>query len=52
MSTPPPVFALLTDFGDADIYVGVMKGVLHSRCPGAALIDLTHQVPPGDITDG
>jgi len=40
---------LLSDFGSADAYVGVMKGVLHGLAPGAPLIDLTHGVPPGNI---
>ncbi len=41
--------ALLTDFGTRDWYVGAMKGVLLSGCPQAQLIDLSHQVDPGDI---
>ena len=43
------VITLLTDFGTADAYVGIMKGVILSRCPGASIVDLTHQVPPGDV---
>jgi len=41
--------ALLTDFGIYDPYVGIMKGVISSIAPDAPLIDLTHQVSPGDI---
>lgn len=48
---PRPI-ALLTDFGWQDAYVGVMKGVLLSRCPDVRWIDLTHGVPPGDIRTG
>jgi S-adenosylmethionine hydrolase len=48
---PRPI-ALLTDFGLADIYVGVMKGVLLAHCSKAVVIDLTHAVPPGDIVAG
>lgn len=40
---------LLTDFGGSDWYVAEMKGVLLSHAPHAALVDLTHEVPPGDI---
>ncbi|MCS7225288.1 MAG: SAM-dependent chlorinase/fluorinase [Armatimonadetes bacterium] len=47
-----PVVALLTDFGDRDIYVGVMKGVIAQICPQAQTIDLTHQVAPYDISGG
>ncbi|HEX4627730.1 MAG TPA: SAM-dependent chlorinase/fluorinase, partial [Gemmatimonadales bacterium] len=43
------LITLLTDFGDADSYVGEMKGVLLSQVHGAALVDITHQVPPGDV---
>ena len=41
---------LLTDFGHHDPYVGVMKGVILSFCPKAALVDLCHEIPPQDIT--
>lgn len=43
------LITLITDFGLADPYVGVMKGVILNRCPSARLIDLTHLVPPQDI---
>ena len=43
-----PVCTLLTDFGAADYYVAAVKGVLSSRAPGAALLDLGHEVAPGD----
>ena len=43
------VITLLTDFGVADSYVGEMKGVLISLAPGATLVDLTHEISPGDI---
>ncbi len=44
-----PTIALLTDFGTRDAYAGIVKGVLASRAPEARVIDLTHDVPPGDI---
>ncbi len=44
-----PVITLLTDFGTADSYVAEMKGVLLTRTPGATLIDVTHEIPPGDV---
>lgn len=43
------VVTLLTDFGLEDEYAGVMKGVIHSINPASTLIDLCHQIPPGDI---
>ena len=40
---------LLTDFGHRDPYVGVVKGVILSLCPKAALVDLCHELPPQDV---
>jgi S-adenosyl-L-methionine hydrolase (adenosine-forming) len=48
----PPVITLLTDFGATDPYVGMMKGVIAGICPAAAIIDITHEVPPQDIRTG
>lgn len=47
-----PVITLLTDFGLQDTFVGVMKGVILSRCPNITLVDLTHTVPPQDVAAG
>ncbi len=44
-----PVISLLTDFGLSDPYAGIIKGVIASVCPEARIIDITHQVPPGDV---
>ena len=46
------VITLLTAFGSADSYVAAMKGVLLTRAPGATLVDITHQVAPGDVRAG
>lgn len=43
------IITLLTDFGDADGYVGQMKGVIAGRAPRAVVIDLAHGLAPGDI---
>lgn len=43
------IVSLLTDFGQADAYVGIMKAVILARAPQARLVDLTHEVPPHDI---
>src|SRR5579871_1946739 len=48
----PGIVALLTDFGLADGYVGVMKGVILGIAPGAQVVDLSHDVPPQDIASG
>ena len=47
----PPIF-LLTDFGTADPFVGIMKAVITGIAPQAPLIDLSHEIPPGDIRHG
>src|SRR2546422_7917184 len=46
------LITLLTDFGVADSYVGEVKGVLLSQVHGVALVDISHQVPPGDVRAG
>ncbi|MBW1989042.1 MAG: SAM-dependent chlorinase/fluorinase [Deltaproteobacteria bacterium] len=43
------VISLLTDFGNADEYVGVMKGVILSITPDVRLVDLCHELPPGAV---
>lgn len=43
------IVTLLTDFGDADGFVGAMRGVILSRAPDARLVDLAHHVPRGDV---
>ncbi len=46
MSAP---IALLTDFGHLDPYVGIMKGVIRARATEVTFLDLTHEIPPGDV---
>ena len=43
------IITLLTDFGPADSYVAELKGVLLSRVSDATLVDVTHEVQPGDV---
>src|SRR5436190_15878495 len=45
------VITLLTDFGTHDPFVGVMKGVVLSACPGASIVDLTHDIAPQRVRD-
>ena len=45
----PPLIVLTTDFGTSDPYVGMMKGVILTISPGAAIVDLTHQVQPQNL---
>lgn len=41
--------ALLTDFGDRDAYVGIMKGAIATVDPRLRTIDLTHNIPPQNL---
>ena len=50
--TKRPIITLLTDFGNLDSYVGIMKGVMLSLNPDAVLVDLTHGVPPQNTISG
>jgi len=45
------IITLTTDFGYRDSYVGVMKGVILSRCPECTLVDLTHGVSPHSVLE-
>jgi S-adenosylmethionine hydrolase len=47
--SPPFIISLLTDFGDRDEYVGVMKGAILGRAPHAVIVDLCHHIAPHDI---
>ena len=43
---------LLTDFGTADYYVAAVEGVVLTLAPGTTLVDVSHEVPPGDVEAG
>jgi hypothetical protein len=43
---------LTTDFGTRDWFAGAMKGVILGIAPRANVIDLTHEIPPGDVRAG
>jgi S-adenosylmethionine hydrolase len=44
-----PLITLITDFGLADSYVGMMKGVILGICPDATLVDISHEIRPQSI---
>ncbi|MCG3138241.1 MAG: Adenosyl-chloride synthase [Phycisphaerae bacterium] len=46
------IVTLLTDFGTADHYVAVVKGVILQRAPQVQIVDISHQVPRHDIPAG
>src|SRR6266571_1528859 len=43
---------LTTDYGLSDGYTGVLHGVIAARAPWVRVIDVTHLVPPGDVSRG
>ncbi|WP_375468252.1 S-adenosyl-l-methionine hydroxide adenosyltransferase family protein [uncultured Nostoc sp.] len=44
-----PLLTFLSDFGDRDVYVGIIKGVIAQLNPRLTVVDLTHQILPQDI---
>jgi S-adenosylmethionine hydrolase len=44
-----PVITFTSDFGTQDWFVGVVHGVLYQVCAEAHVVDLTHDLPHGDI---
>ena len=42
------VITLITDFGDAGGYAGIMKGVILSINPQCQIVDITHHISPQD----
>jgi len=46
------IITLTTDFGVADWFVGTMKGVILGLQPRAQIVDITHEIPAGDLRAG
>ncbi len=46
------IITLTTDFGTRDWFVGSMKGAILGVNPQAVVVDITHEIPPGDIRAG
>jgi S-adenosylmethionine hydrolase len=46
------IITLTTDFGLSDHYAGTMKGVILGICPGAQIVDISHEVTPYEIAEG
>src|SRR5215211_5445692 len=44
-----PILTLLTDFGLTDYYVAAVKGTVLRLAPEAILVDISHDVPAGDV---
>ncbi|MEX0663177.1 MAG: SAM-dependent chlorinase/fluorinase [Acidimicrobiia bacterium] len=50
--SPPPLVAFLSDYGLADEFVGVCKGVMLGVAPDLQVVDITHELPPHDVRAG
>lgn len=48
---PRSIVTLTTDFGLADHFTGVLKGVILGICPQAQIVDISHQISPFEITE-
>jgi S-adenosylmethionine hydrolase len=46
------IVTLLTDYGTADSYVAELKGVLLSGARDVTIVDISHQISPGDVRAG
>ncbi len=51
-ASPNGMVALLTDYGADSIYAGMLHGVIHTKYRDATVVDITHSVPPFDVTAG
>jgi S-adenosylmethionine hydrolase len=48
---PSGLITLTTDFGQADHFVGVMKGVILGIAPRTRIVDISHEIAPYNVTD-
>ncbi len=46
------IVTLLTDYGTRDSYVAEVKAAVLGGAPHARLVDISHDVPPGDVRAG
>ena len=52
MSSHRPLITLTTDFGNSDLYVGLVKGVVLRINPNVTLVDVTHEIAPQNVLQG
>lgn len=50
--TAAQCLTFLTDYGTADAFVGACRGVAARIAPDVPVVDITHQVPRGDVRRG
>src|SRR5438128_3792150 len=52
MSPRHDTISFLSDYGHADEFVGVVKGVIRTIAPHVTVLDVCHEIPPHDIRAG
>jgi S-adenosyl-L-methionine hydrolase (adenosine-forming) len=52
MPKSPRIITLLTDFGQRDHFVAVMKGTVLTINPDVSFVDITHEIAPQDVAGG
>ncbi len=52
MGARPAVVTFTTDYGTRDAFVAVCKGVVLTGASTAQIVDITHEVPRGDVLRG
>src|SRR5436305_4255080 len=48
----PPTITFLSDYGQADDFVGTCHGVMARTCPDARILDITHGIGRHDVRHG
>ncbi len=46
------IITFTSDFGTREEWVGAVKGVILSIAPAATIVDISHEIPPFDISKG
>ncbi len=52
MGRPSGIVTLTTDYGTMDGYAGAVKGVVASLGKRVRVVDISHDIPPGDLAAG
>ena len=45
-----PIITLTSDLGLKDYYVASIKGAILSQNPDVTIVDITHEIPPFDMS--
>ncbi len=45
-----PIITLTSDWRNNDYYLAAVKGKILNSCPGSAVVDISHQIPPFNLS--